>query len=69
MWPSSGSGFEASPFSPAGRAQALWRVVIGANVAKRTRRGLPRWAIVATALFVVAVLVVPLLVTLAQLLF
>jgi hypothetical protein len=27
MWPSSGSGFEADPFSPAGMAQQQWTIV------------------------------------------
>jgi hypothetical protein len=25
MWPESGSGFEADPFSPAGMSQQIWR--------------------------------------------
>jgi hypothetical protein len=27
MWPSSGSGFEADPFSPAGMAQQQWTII------------------------------------------
>jgi hypothetical protein len=29
MWPAADSGFEADPFSPAGRAQAMWRLLDG----------------------------------------
>ena len=31
MWPAAGSGFEADPFSPAGRAQAGWRLIDAAS--------------------------------------
>jgi len=27
MWPARGSGFEASPYSPAGVAQGFWRTI------------------------------------------
>ena len=27
MWPEAGAGFEASPYSPAGFAQARWRLL------------------------------------------
>jgi hypothetical protein len=29
MWPSSSSGFEADPFSPAGQIQGVWRLTGG----------------------------------------
>ena len=43
-WPEEGSGFEASPWSPAGRAQQAW---IWAGNARRYPRSLPLWPLVA----------------------
>jgi hypothetical protein len=43
MWPSPGSGFEASPFSPAGVAQGLWRLGRGVRSIEGAREeGEPR---------------------------
>jgi hypothetical protein len=57
MWPSTGSGFEADPFSPAGMAQQQWTILKGGP------RGLMGrvfvWAIV---IIIALVLISPLLV-------
>ena len=37
MWPGPGSGFEASPFSPAGTAQRVWWLIRGSARKRRTR--------------------------------
>jgi hypothetical protein len=44
MWPDKGSGFEASPFSPAGRAQQMW---IWAGNVRRYPRSVPLWPLIA----------------------
>lgn len=51
MWSPPGSGFEASPFSPAGRAQTFHRFTRSAS-----RRGQPKW--VRITLWAVVALVV-----------
>jgi hypothetical protein len=38
MWPAAGSGFEASSFSPAGRAQQVWAFARGASSSEGCRR-------------------------------
>jgi hypothetical protein len=50
MWPEPGSGFEASPLTPAGRTQGLWLL---------TPRGEParRMVIVAATAFLVCMIV------------
>ncbi len=40
VWPRPGSGFEASPWSPAGRMQAGWRFLDGLG-RRRSRRNSP----------------------------
>ena len=43
MWSPPGSGFEASPLSPAGRSQALWRATLGWNrLSPRRQRAVRR---------------------------
>jgi hypothetical protein len=44
MWPEPGSGFEASPFSPAGQMQLRWTFLRGL---RRTRFGRPLLVLVA----------------------
>ena len=56
MWPEAGSGFEASPYSPAGRAQVSWRLL----------RGLPRWARITFAALTLAFFAFMLLAPLVQ---
>jgi hypothetical protein len=53
MWPPPGSGFEASPYSPAGRAQQMWRLVRGLSSGGRRQRRAVR---LVTLLVVVVVL-------------
>jgi len=40
MWPESGSGFEADPFSPAGMSQQIWRAT-----GRRPRSRTGRWIV------------------------
>jgi hypothetical protein len=47
MWPDKGSGFEASPFSPAGRAQRMWWMMQGARRGRTPRRRAMGWAAIA----------------------
>jgi hypothetical protein len=56
MWPSSGSGFDADPFSPAGLAQQEWVI---ASRAGRSRGGRVLVWILVVALL--ASIIVPLL--------
>jgi hypothetical protein len=64
MWSPPGSGFEASPYSPAGRIQGMWQLNRYARFHKNDpRRPMPRG--LAIGLIVIsAVLLVPVLVAL-----
>lgn len=53
MWPDKGSGFEASPWSPAGRAQQMW--IIAGNL-RRYPKKVPLWPLVAVPLGAFAVI-------------
>ncbi|MCU1483284.1 MAG: hypothetical protein JWN67_30 [Actinomycetia bacterium] len=59
MWSAPGSGFEASPFSPAGRIQGMWRMTRGVNERRRQGRPLPRSFVVGSILVILAVLALP----------
>jgi hypothetical protein len=37
MWPEHGSGYEVDPLSPAGQAQARWRLIQGLGAGRLTR--------------------------------
>jgi hypothetical protein len=54
MWPEPGSGFEASPYSPAGELQGMSRVTRGLG----RRATTPRWARV-TAMVLAGALLLP----------
>ncbi|MEY2470185.1 MAG: hypothetical protein QOF21_2883 [Actinomycetota bacterium] len=60
MWPEKGSGFEASSFSPAGRAQQMSAFAQGAAYDDRARRGcvLVLYAAFAAILIVLVVTVI-----------
>ena len=58
MWPSPGSGFEASPYSPAGRAQQMWTLVRGLSSTGRRQRRAVRLLTLLVVLVVVGPLVV-----------
>ena len=60
MWPSPGSGFEASAFSPAGRAQQFWAFTRGATDGGRRQR-VARLVLVLVFVVVVVALAVSLL--------
>ena len=46
-WPPKGSGFEASPYSPAGYLQRMW--IFSSNL-RRSRQRVPLWPLVGVPL-------------------